>query len=37
MHNRIKVPENYSCPLCPDHRDDTFVVAHYKKEIQRLG
>ncbi len=24
MIRRVKVPDGYRCPFCPDHRDDTF-------------
>jgi hypothetical protein len=27
MAECIMVPENYRCPLCPDHKDDTFLYS----------
>ena len=28
MAESVKVPNNYHCPFCPDHEDDTFFYSN---------
>ncbi len=33
MDKSLKVPEDYVCPLCPDHEDDTFFYSNIVGEL----